>query len=115
MNGAGKGKMKLAVELVRKGATILAEPCPQCGGIQVRYRGKVYCTAHEDLSFVVKSEGVSYDDVVARVREALLTKLNESAHLLEDEKDASKQDQLVSLMTKCFDLLQELPKKRQSP
>ena len=115
MSGTGKGKMKIAVDLVRKGATVLAEPCSQCGGIQVRYRGKVYCTGHEDLSSVVKSQGASFDDVVARIRETLLAKLNESAHLLEDEKDASKQDQLISFMTKCFDLLQELPQKRQSP
>ena len=115
MSGVGRGKMKLAVELVRKGATVLAEPCSQCGGIQVRYRGKVYCTGHEDLSSVVKAQSASLDDVVARVRETLIAKLNESTNLLESEKDASKQDQLVSLMTKCFELLQELPHKRQSP
>ena len=115
MSGVGKGKMKLAVDLVRKGAAVLAEPCSQCGGIQVRYRGKVYCTGHEDLSSVLKVQGASFDDVMARVRETLLTKLNESAHLLEDEKGTSKQDELVSLMTKCLDLLQKLPQKRQSP
>ena len=115
MSGVSKGKMKVAVELVRKGATVLAGPCPQCGGIQVRYQGKIHCTAHEDLSSVVKSEGASYEDVVARMRATLVTKLNESAHLLEDEKDAAKQELLVTLITKCFDLLQELSEKRRSP
>jgi UPF0148 protein len=111
MNRAGKDGMKLAAELVRKGATILSEPCHQCGGIQVRYRGKVYCTSHEDLTPVLKTEGVSFDTVVAEMREVLLTKLNEAASLLETERDADKQDRLISLMSKYFELLQKLPQK----
>ena len=111
MSGAGKNKMKLAADLVRKGGTIMGEPCQQCGGIQVRYRGKVYCTGHEDLSEVLKAEGVSYDTVMAQAREVLLTKLNEAAVLLEDEKDPAAQDRLISLMGKYFDLLQKLPRR----
>jgi UPF0148 protein len=103
--------MKLAAELVRKGATIMAEPCQQCGGIQVRYRGKVYCAGHEDLSSVLRTEGVSFDTVIDQTREVLIAKLNEAAGLLGTEKDPTVQDRLVSLMAKYFDLLQKLPKK----
>jgi UPF0148 protein len=105
--------MKVAVELVRRGATMLAEPCQQCGGIQVRYRGKTYCTGHEDLSPLLAAQPVSYESVVASMREQLLSRLNESIAELEKEKDPEKQDQLVSLMTKCFDLLQKATKKRE--
>ncbi len=115
LSGTSKDRMKLAAQLVRKGAVMLSEPCSQCGGIQVRYRGKVYCTNHEDLTPVIKTEGISFDNVVARTREVLLSKLNESARLLEDEKDLVKQDQLVSLMAKLFGLLQELAEKPHSP
>jgi len=108
---SGAGKMKLAAELVRKGGAILGEPCQRCGGIQVRYRGKVYCTSHEDLSGVLKAEEVSYDTVMARTREVLVTKLNEAASLLEGEKDPTAQDRLVTLMGKYFELLQKLPRK----
>jgi len=111
MSGTGKDKMKLAAELVRKGGTILGEPCPKCGGIQVRYRGKVYCTGHEDLSGVLKTEGISYDTVMAQTREVLVVKLSEVAVLLEGERDPVAQDRLVSLMGKYFDLLQKLPRK----
>ena len=107
--------MKVAAELVRKGAVMLAQPCPQCGGIQVRYRGKAYCTSHEDLSPLLTVEPVSYESVVADMREQLLSKLKESVALLEKEKDAVRQDQLVSVMTKYFDLLQKILQKRQSP
>ena len=111
MSRAGKDRMRLAAELVSKGATMLGEPCPQCGGIQVRYRGKVHCTNHEDLSSVATSETVSLETVAARMRDVLLAKLNEAAESLGAEKDSTKQDQIVSLMAKYFDLLEKLPQK----
>jgi UPF0148 protein len=106
-----KEKMKTTVELVRKGATILSEPCPTCGGVQVRYHGKTYCTSHEDLSRVLLEQDVSYDAVVAGLRQLLLSKIAESTNLLEKEKDKAAQDELVTLLTKYFDLLQKLPQK----
>ena len=90
---------------------MLAEPCQQCGGIQVRFHGKTYCTNHEDLSQLLVVQPVSYESVVASMREQLLSKLNETVTLLEKEKDPAKQEQLVSLMTKYFDLLQKAVKK----
>jgi UPF0148 protein len=106
-----KERTSLTVELVRRGATILAEPCPTCGGVQIKYHGKTYCTNHEDLSSILTAGEVTLDSVVADLRQLLLAKLTESIALLEKEKDSSKQDQLVSLATKYFDLLQKLPQK----
>jgi UPF0148 protein len=110
MSGA-KDRMKLAAELVSRGATMLAEPCPNDGGIQVRYRGKVYCTSHDDLSSIATAAVVSYDAVVAQMREVLLARLNETTLALGTERDLSRQDQLVSLASKYFELLQKLPQK----
>jgi UPF0148 protein len=111
MSKSAKDNMKLAAELVSRGATMLSEPCPQCGGIQVRYHGKVYCTSHEDLSTVGMPEVLSMETVVPRLREVLLSRLNEAAAALAAEKDTARQDQLVSLMAKYFELLQKLPAK----
>jgi len=111
LSGAPKNRMKLAADLVSRGATMLAEPCPRDGGIQVRYRGKVYCTTHDDLSAITIATMLSFDTVVVQMREVLLTRLNEAATELGAEKEKAKQDQLVSLMTKYFELLQKLPQK----
>ena len=111
MSGASRDRMRLAAELVSRGATMLAEPCPRDGGIQVRYRGKVYCAAHDDLSAVATEKTVSYDTVVAQMREVLLARLNETTAELGTEKDTVKQEQLVSLAAKYFELLQRLPQK----
>lgn len=111
MSGSGRVKLKLAADLVSRGATMLSEPCPKCGGIQVKYRGKVYCTSHDDLSTVGSSETMSVESVVVRMREVLLARLNEAAASLAIEKDMGEQERLVALMTACFKLLQELPEK----
>jgi UPF0148 protein len=111
MSGAGRERMKQAAELVSKGATMLSEPCPKCGGIQVRYHGKVFCTNHEDLSMVPASQAVSFDSVVVQMREVLLARLSQAAAALGSEPDAQKQEQLVSLMARCYELLEKLPEK----
>ncbi len=111
MSGVSRDRMKVAAELVSKGATMLAESCPNDGGIQVRYRGKVYCTSHDDLSSVTTSAVVSYDTVVAQMREVLLTRLSEATAALGVEKDPARQEQLVSLAARYFELLQKLPRK----
>jgi len=115
MSMADKDKMKVAVELVRKGATMLGEPCAKCGGIKVSYHGRVYCTGHEDLSSVVAAETVSMDTVLAGVKEVILSKLNEAASSLGQESDRVKQEQLVSLMTKYYDLLEKLSQRQHRP
>ena len=117
MSSKSREKMQLTVELMRRGAVMLKEPCPTCNGVQVRYKGKTYCTAHEDLSGVLSAKEVTYSDVAASLKEMLLGKLKEYMALLENEKDPLKQDQLVSLMAKSIDLLNklEIPQKGLTP
>lgn len=104
-----KDRMKLAAELVSKGATMLADACPQDGGVQVRYRGKVYCTTHDDLSAITKTAAVTLDGVAAQMREVILARLSEAISALGMEKDLARQEQLVTLAAKYFELLQKLP------
>lgn len=103
--------MKVAVQLVRRGATMLGEPCPKCGGIQVRFHGRIYCTSHEDLSSVVTAETLSPETVTSEMKEVLLSKLAEASAALGAEKDPRKEAELVTLMTLCFDLLQKSSQK----
>lgn len=110
MSRTSKDATKIAADLVSKGATLLSDPCPQCGGIQLRYRGKIFCVSHNDLSAVTSVAPVSNETVVAAMREVLLSRLSEAIAKLDAERDEEKQDQLVSLVTKYYDLLQKLPK-----
>lgn len=111
MSRASKDKMKQTVELVRRGAAILGEPCPTCGGVQVKYHGKTHCTQHEDVAAILSAEEISFDTVAADTRDVLLAKLRRLNAALEKEEDLARQEQLVSLVTKCVDLLQKMPQK----
>jgi UPF0148 protein len=101
-------KMQLTVELMRRGAVMLKEPCPLDNGVQMRYRGKVYCTTHDDLDAALSAKEITFGEVAVTLKDMLLIKLKENMALLENEKDTQKQDQIVSLMAKCVDLLNRL-------
>lgn len=101
-------KTKTTVELMRKGAVMMKEPCPVCNGVQLRYKGRVYCTNHDDLSVALQAREILFPDVSEDLKNLLLVKLKESMSLLESERDSEKQDRLVSLMTKYVELLRKL-------
>ena len=102
------GKTQLTVELMRRGAVMLKEPCPICNGVQLRYKGKIYCSNHDDLSMALQAKEMSFPDVADDLRNLLLTKLRESMALLEGEKDLERLDRLVSLMTGYVELVRKL-------
>lgn len=102
------GKTKTTVELMRKGAVMLKEPCQVCNGVQLRYKGRVYCTNHDDLSVALQAREILFPDVAEDLKNVLLVKLKESMSLLETEKDSEKLDQLVSLVTGYVELLRKL-------
>ncbi len=112
MSRSSKEKMALTAELVKRGGVILKEPCQKDGGIQIRYRGKIYCSTHDDLSIALTAEEVSLDVVASTLRDLVLLKVKETTEMLKDEKDVSKQDQLVSLLSKYVDLMQKIAEKR---
>jgi UPF0148 protein len=101
-------KMKTTVELMRRGAVMMKEPCPVCNGVQLRYKGRVYCTNHDDLSVALQAREILFPDVSEDLRNMLLVKLKESMSLLESERDSEKLDRLVSLMIKYVELLRKL-------
>ena len=104
-------RLKVAAELVSKGATMLADPCPKDGGVQLRYRGKVYCATHDDLFGITQAAAVTFEGVATQMREVILARLSETTAALGTERDVAKQEQLVTLAAKYFELLQKLPPK----
>ncbi len=108
MSGPAKDRMQLTVELIKKGAVMMKEPCPVCNGVQVRYRDKVYCTNHDDLSPALNVAEVTVGDVLGSLREITLTKLRQVALMLDKEEDVGKQAELASLILRYVGLLKEI-------
>ena len=101
-------KTKTTVELMRKGAVMIKEPCSVCNGVQLRYKGRVYCTNHDDLAVALQAKEILFPDVAEDLKNLLLVKLKESMSLVENERDSEKLDKLVSLMARYVELLQRL-------
>ena len=93
---------------MRRGAVMIKEPCPVCNGVQLRYKGRVYCTNHDDLSVALQAKEILFPDVSEDLKNLLLVKLKESMSLLENERDSEKLDRLASLMSKYVELLRKL-------
>lgn len=93
---------------MRRGAVMMKEPCPVCNGVQLRYKGRVYCTNHDDLSVALQAREILFPDVAEDLKNLLLVKLKESMSLLENERDFEKLDRLVSLMARYVELLRKL-------
>jgi UPF0148 protein len=101
-------KTKTTVELMRRGAVMIKEPCPVCNGVQLRYKGRIYCTNHDDLAVALQAKEILFPDVAEDLKNLLLVKLKESMSLLENERDSEKLDKLVALMTEYVELLRKL-------
>jgi UPF0148 protein len=101
-------KTKTTVELMRRGAVMMKEPCQVCNGVQLRYKGRVYCTNHDDLTAALQAKEILYPDVAEDLKNLLLVKLKESMSLLENEKDPEELDRLVSLMIRYVELLRKV-------
>jgi UPF0148 protein len=101
-------KTKVTVELMRRGAVMIKEPCSVCNGVQLRYKGRIYCTNHDDLTVALQAKEILFPDVAEDLKNLLLVKLKESMSLLENERDSEKLEPMISLMTKYVELLRKL-------
>jgi UPF0148 protein len=105
----GKGMAK-AVELLRKGATLLKEPCPKCSGLQVKYKGRTLCVSCANFNEVFKVETVPAETVLVNLKEMIVQKINQTSSLLKEESSLEKQSELASLIIKYLELLERLKK-----
>ena len=102
-----KTKTQLATELMGKGATLLRETCPKCGGLQLRYKGRLLCVNEDDLSEATRIEGIATTDAMGSLRELVVTKLQEASSILASERDLDRQLKLADLIRKYVELLKE--------
>lgn len=92
---------------MRRGATLLKEPCPRCGGIQVRFRERIYCVTEDDLSGIGRAETVTVGEAVANLRDLVLAKIQEATDTLQREKDVQRQTELASLLLKYLEIVEK--------
>jgi UPF0148 protein len=103
---------KKAVDLLLKGATLLAEPCPYCKGVRVMNDGNALCVScgrEPDQTKVVEEKP---KEVVPAnpILDSMNKKLAELTKELEAEKDHEKQQQILKSINALLETVQKLQK-----
>ncbi|MCH8022765.1 MAG: hypothetical protein IH932_03375 [Thaumarchaeota archaeon] len=104
-----KQKITAAGDLLRRGATLLMEPCEKCGGLQFQYQGKTICLNCGDLSDPGSTKTVTEGPVqVDPLASFVKVKLEKVSLLLKAEEDIDKQIKLSDLILKYIEILSKV-------
>lgn len=110
MTEARKEKISDAIELMRKGATLLKEACPKCGGLQVRYKNRTLCLNCDNLSDISAIEIINMDELTANLGELVLSKVQRLSDDLRKEEDLDKQARIANLILLYMDIIEKIKK-----
>jgi len=100
---------KKAVEMLLKGATLLAEPCPYCHGVRVMKDGHALCiTCGKEPESPAKGAEQKPAGTTNPVLETLNKKLETLTKELEAEKDHEKQKQILGSINALIETIRKL-------
>lgn len=102
---------KKAAEMLLKGATLLAEPCPYCGGVRIMKDGNAFCVScgkepdKEKMSAATGEKNTTTENPILAV---LNKKLEHLTKELEEEADHAKQQQILQSINALIETMQKL-------
>ena len=105
--------VKRMADLLKSGATMLSDICPECGSPLFRIKGEVFCAKCNKPVVYAKATGpqatVSPAHLLASLEQTIMGKLNEANEYLKKEKEPEK---LVAYSNLLFGWLSTLEKLR---
>lgn len=114
MTEKDKPAVKKMAELLRQGAKMLAQPCPQCGSPLLEVGDDVYCAACDRRIVVVSSdeevESQAVKVLLPELQETLLAKLQTLNEAIENENNIEELTKLVNLMVLLLQALEKMHK-----
>ena len=104
--------MKQMAELLRKGAIMLSESCPECNTPLFKLKdGSLICSMCNKPVVMVSSD--TDTETIAKqgsIDQTLMKKINEIQEMLEHEKDPIKINTLLETLMKLLDAREKLKK-----
>ncbi|TFG33394.1 hypothetical protein EU528_00150 [Candidatus Thorarchaeota archaeon] len=104
--------VKKMAELLRRGATMLADACPQCGSPLFKVGDDIYCaTCDRRIVYADSDEEVETQAVMTllpELRETLIGKLKALNELVDSETDIESLTKLANLMVLLLQSLHRL-------
>lgn len=106
--------VKRMADLLKAGATMLFEHCPQCGSPLFKLNDEVRCLNCDKRVVIVKSDNeipdVSKVDLLSDIENMVLSKLREVSNYMQEETDVTKLTALGSLLSTWLDVLEKVRK-----
>ncbi|MFP3224203.1 MAG: autoantigen p27 domain-containing protein [Nitrososphaeria archaeon] len=108
-----KEKRALVAEIMRRGGTLLAEPCPKCGGIMLRYKGKTFCPNCDNIENIEELEGKSETKLtdLQEIDDLILRRL---LNVLKQQPDDEKTSIIILNYINALKTLREMKNKNES-
>ena len=106
--------VKKMADLLRQGATMLAEACPQCGSPLLRVGEHIYCAkcdrriVYEKADSQKPGERHVVKDVLPELRRILIGKLDALTGVIESETDTEALTRLANLMVLLLQAIEKL-------
>jgi UPF0148 protein len=104
--------VKRMADLLRQGATMLADACPQCGSPLFKVKDDIYCAKCDRRIVYVKSdeevEAQAVKSLIPELRETLIKKLKALTEIVDDETDTESLTKLANLMVLLLQALHKL-------
>ena len=102
MDNKDDTSVKKMGELLRRGATMLADACPQCGSPLFKVGDDIYCVRCDRRVVYAESdeevETQAVRTLIPELRTTLITKLKALNELVESENDIEALTKLANLM-----------------
>ncbi|MGD9394912.1 MAG: Sjogren's syndrome/scleroderma autoantigen 1 family protein [Candidatus Thorarchaeota archaeon] len=99
-------------ELLRQGATMLADSCPQCGSPLFKVKDDIYCAKCDRRIVYAKSdeevEVQAVKTLIPELRETLINKLKALNEVVDNETDTESLTKLANLMVLLLQALHKL-------
>jgi len=102
MDNKDDASVKKMGELLRRGATMLADSCPQCGSPLFKVDDEIYCVRCDQRVVYAESEEEvetqAVRTLIPELRTTLIAKLKALNELVESESDIEALTKLANLM-----------------
>ncbi len=111
-----KEQVKRMADLLKSGAAMLFEHCPQCGSPLFKIRDEVWCPTCNKRVIIVKGEeeipDFSSSTLLSDVEKIVLSKVQEVSQRIKDEEDISKLEKLGNLLSMWLEVLEKVRKNK---
>ena len=111
-----KEQVKRMADLLKSGAAMLFEHCPQCGSPLFKIRDEVWCPTCNKRVIIVKGgeeiPDLSSSTLLSDVEKIVLSKVQEVSQRIKDEEDVSKLEKLGNLLLTWLEVLEKVRKNK---